>query len=531
MQLQFVGATHGVTGSAHLLKACGKNILVDFGMRQGREEDIRYDMPIPLSELDAVLVTHAHIDHTGYLPLLAKGGFSGKIWCTEATKDLCYIMLMDAANIQEQDAEWENRKNKRSGRKLVQPLYTIDDAQAVLKMMKGVDYLEEVEIFEGITAKFYDVGHLLGSAAIEVKIKENNIERTVVFSGDIGNIDQPLIKDPQFIKYADYILCESTYGDRLHKVVKDYRVDLAQVIQRTFDRGGNVVIPAFAVGRTQELLYFLRDIITRGMVKGHEIPVYVDSPMAIEAIKVFDDNIYGYFDDEAMAVVKSGIDPINFPTLKTTVTSDESKMINFDKQPKVIISASGMCDAGRIRHHLKHNLWRKESTIVFVGYQAEGSLGRRLLDGVEEVKLFGEKIEVNAEIVRLEGISGHADQKGLIRWLRGFENKPNKVFIVHGDPDVMPVFEEKIKEELGWDAYSPYYRDVFDLVTGQHIYVAPKNVVAKSRKIEGISKTYAALLSSLEKLTAIIRKAAGYPNEDLREARKAIDDICEKLDR
>lgn len=531
MQLQFVGATHGVTGSAHLLKACGKTILIDWGMRQGREEDISYDMPVPVNSIDAVLVTHAHVDHTGYLPLLARGGFKGKIWCTDATVDLCHIMLMDSAHIQESEAEWESRKNKRSGKPEIKPLYTSDDAMAVLRMFRGVEYQEEVEVVPGVTAIFHDVGHLIGSAAIEVRIEENGIKRTVVFSGDVGNIDQPLIKDPQFIKYADYIVCESTYGDRLHKVVKDYRVDLAQVIQETFDKGGNVVIPAFAVGRTQELLYFLRDIIVKDLVKGHKIPVYVDSPMAIETIKVFDDNIYGYFDEEAMARVKQGIDPINFPTLKTTVTSDESKLINFDRQPKVIISASGMCDAGRIRHHLKHNLWRKDSTIVFVGYQAEGSLGRRLLDGVDKVKLFGETIEVNARIIKLDGISGHADQAGLIRWLKGFENRPEKVFLVHGEPDVLPVFEEKIRQELGWDAYAPYYTDVFDLVSGQQVYVAPKTVRAKPRTQTGISKIYAALLKALDRLTAIVKKAGGYPNEDLKQATKAIEEICDKLER
>ncbi|MBQ8603393.1 MAG: MBL fold metallo-hydrolase [Oscillospiraceae bacterium] len=533
MELQFIGATHGVTGSAHLLTACGKKILIDYGMRQGREEHVTYDLPLPVNELDAVLVTHAHVDHTGYLPLLAKGGYTGKIYSTGATFDLCKIMLMDSAHIQEQEAEWESRKNKRSGKGEVEPLYTQDDAQQTLRMFRTHEYLESFEIAEGVTATFYDVGHLLGSAAIEIKIDEKGVKKTVVFSGDVGNIDQPLIKDPQFIKYADYIVCESTYGDRLHDVVEDYRAELAQVIQETFDRGGNVVIPAFAVGRTQELLYFLRDIITKGMVKGHTVPVYIDSPMAIETVKVFDDNIYGYFDEEAMAVVKSGIDPINFPTLKTAVTSDESKLINFDKNPKVIISASGMCDAGRIRHHLKHNLWRSDSTIVFVGYQAEGTLGRRLLDGVKKVKLFNETIEVNARIIKLDGISGHADQKGLIRWLKGFENKPQKLFLVHGDRDVFPAFEEKITQELGWPVYSPYYTDKFNLATGQQTFTAPKTIYKKPdrQSASGVSRAYTLLLQALEKLTAAVKKRSGYPNGDLNNARRAIEDIIEKLER
>ncbi len=530
MHIQFIGATHGVTGSAHLIKACGKNILVDYGMRQGREEHISYDLPLPASEIDAVLITHAHIDHTGYLPLLAKGGFDGTVYSTGATWDLCKIMLMDSAHIQESEAEWESRKNKRSGKPEVEPLYTSDDAQLILRHFKTFEYLEEFTVVPGITARFYDVGHLLGSAAIEVVIDENGVKKTVVFSGDVGNIDQPLIKDPQFIKYADYIVVESTYGDRNHRIVKDYRVDLANVIQETFDRGGNVVIPAFAVGRTQELLYFLRDIIVKDMIHGHKVPVYIDSPMAIETVKVFDDNIYGYFDEEAMAKVKEGIDPINFPTLKTAVTSDESKRINFDKQPKVIISASGMCDAGRIRHHLKHNLWRSDSTIVFVGFQAEGTLGRRLLDGVESVKLFGEKIEVNAKIVKLEGISGHADQKGLVRWLNGFENKPEKVFVVHGDRDVIPVFEDLLEKEYGFNVYSPYYTDTFNLATGRQTFTAPKTIYKKPKQ-RGISTAYGMLLKALEKLTAIIKKAAEYPNGDLNKARRKIEEAIDILER
>ncbi len=530
MQLQFVGATHGVTGSVHLLKACGKNILVDYGMRQGREEHVSYDLPIPANEVDRVLVTHAHVDHTGYLPLLAKGGFEGKIYSTGATFDLCKIMLMDSAHIQESEAEWQSRKNKRNGKPEIEPLYTTDDAQATLRFFRTFEYMEEFEVVPGIVAKFYDVGHLLGSAAIEVKISENGVNKTVVFSGDIGNIDQPLIKDPQFIHYADYIVCESTYGDRNHEVVEDYRVDLARVIQETFDRGGNVVIPAFAVGRTQELLYFLRDIIVKDMVKGHKVPVYIDSPMAIETVKVFDDNIYGYFDEEAMAKVKAGIDPINFPTLKVAVTSDESKLINFDKQPKVIISASGMCDAGRIRHHLKHNLWREDSTIVFVGYQAEGTLGRRLLDGAENVKLFGEKIEVHAKIIKLDGISGHGDQKGMLRWLKGFENKPDKVFLVHGDPDVLPVFEQTIEQELGWDVYSPYYTDTFNLATGRQTFTAPKTIYKKPKQA-GITRAYGMLLKALETLTVIVKKAGGYPNGDLNKARRKLEEAIQILER
>ncbi len=526
MKLQFVGATHGVTGSAHLLKTNGKNILVDYGMRQGREEHISYDLPILASEVDYLLLTHSHIDHSGYIPFLVKNGFNGKIFATGATTDLARIMLEDSAHIQEQEAEWANRKAKRSGKKEVEALYTIEDAKKALTLFHKVEYLEEVQIEENIFAVFYDVGHLLGSAAIQVISIENNEERTIVFSGDVGNIDQPLIKDPQYIRKADYIVCESTYGDRNHREVKDYRVDLAKVIKETFDKGGNVIIPAFAVGRTQELLYFLRDIITKGLVENHDVPVYLDSPLAIEAVEVFDDNIWGYFDDEAMAVVKAGIDPINFPGLKLTVKSDESKLINFDKKPKVIISASGMCDAGRIRHHLKHNLWREESTVVFVGYQAEGSLGRMLLDGVNEVKLFGEIIDVKANIIKLDGISGHADQKGLIKWLSEFKEKPKMVFTVHGDPSVLPIFEEKIREELNLHTYSPYYLDEFDLLTGYQTHVGDKTIMAKEKvKVVKLSRAYSEFIAVLNELSKEAKKVSGYPNKDLNKATRLLREV------
>ncbi len=531
MKLQFIGATHGVTGSAHLLTVNGKNILVDYGMRQGREEDIDTDLTIPAGEIDFLLLTHAHIDHSGYIPLLVKNGFSGKIITTSATADLAHIMLLDSAFIQEQEAEWANRKATRSGKSPVEPLYTKEDAMLALELFEEVEYLQEVSICEGVKAVYHDIGHLLGSAAIQVFAKEGENERVIVFSGDIGNTNQPLINDPQIVKNADYVVCEATYGDRQHREVKDYRVDLAGVIQKTFDKGGNVIIPAFAVGRTQELLYFLRDIIEKGLVKGHEIPVYLDSPLAIEAVKIFEENVHGYYDEEALEVVNSGVEPINFPTLKLTVTADESKEINFDKNPKVIISASGMCDAGRIRHHLKHNLWRKDSTVIFVGYQAEGSLGRHLLDGADRVKLFGESIEVNADIVKLDGISGHADQEGLIDWLRGFEEKPRMVFIVHGDADVMPVFEEKIKTDLGYNVYAPYYTDTFDLVSGIQTVVGPKVLVEKPKPQTKHSQAYTALLSALDKLTAAVKKADGYPNDDLNKATGMIDMIIEFLKR
>ena len=328
---------------------------------------------------------------------------------------------------------------------------------ATVRMFVPHEYGEKFALCDGIEIRFTDAGHLLGSASIEVWITEEGITKKIVFSGDIGNIDQPLINNPQYIKEADYVVMESTYGDRNHDVPPDYISELTKIIQETFDRGGNLVIPSFAIGRTQVLLYYIRQIKEDKLIKGHgNFKVYVDSPLAIEATHIYEKNFFGYFDKESMDLIRAGINPIKFPGLKTSITSDESKAINYDDDPKIIISAAGMCDAGRIRHHLKHNLWREESTILFVGHQSEGSLGRIILDGAPEVKLFGENIAVNAHIRRLRGVSGHADRDGLIKWLSSYENKPEKVFVVHGDEHVCKMFTEHISQDLGYGAYAPY---------------------------------------------------------------------------
>ena len=352
MKLGFVGADHEVTGSCHYLEACGKQILIDCGMEQGKDIYVNQDIPIPINQIDYVLLTHAHIDHSGRLPLLYKNGFKGSIISTFATSDLCSIMLRDSAHIQEFEAEWRNRKARRAGSEEYVPLYTTEDALGAISLFHPCDYEQTIELSEGINIRFRDVGHLLGSASIEIWITENGISRKLVFSGDIGNINQPLIKDPQTTSSADYVIMESTYGDRLHKAPPDYAVELANVINRTLRRGGNLVIPAFEVGRTQEMLYFIREIKERKLVE-FDFPVYVDSPLAIEATSIFNKNFQSCFDEEAMALIQSGISPIRFPNLHLAISSDESKAINFDSTPKVIISASGMCEAGRIKHHLK----------------------------------------------------------------------------------------------------------------------------------------------------------------------------------
>ena len=443
MKLVFVGADHEVTGSCHYMEAAGKHILVDYGMEQGVNVFENVPLPVDEARIDYVFLTHAHIDHTGLLPLLYARGFRGQVYATDATADLCSIMLRDCAHIQMMEAEWKNRKAKRSSAvNVMEPMYTMEDAEGVIKRIVPCHYDREVEVCEGVKIRFTDIGHLLGSASIEVWLTENGYTKKLVFSGDIGNKNQPLLRNPRPTAEADYVIMESTYGDRLHsKERPNYVGELTKILKETFDRGGNVVIPSFAVGRTQEMLYFLRKIKVDRLVEGHEnFPVYVDSPLAVEATGIFQDNRWECFDGEAMELVREGINPISFTGLKLAITSEESKDINFDDTPKVIISASGMCEAGRIRHHLKHNLWRPECTILFVGYQAMGTLGRSIVEGAQEVRLFGEPIQIRAQIRQLTGMSGHADKDGLLEWIGGFTEKPKKVFVVHGEDSVCKAF-------------------------------------------------------------------------------------------
>lgn len=536
MKITFLGATHEVTGSCTYLEACGKQILIDCGMEQGPDEFENQEIPVAASDIDMVLLTHAHIDHSGKLPLLYQRGFRGQIFTTKATADLCDIMLRDSAHIQMFEAEWKNRKGKRAGKTEVVPLYDIDDALGAIQCLVGCDYEKEIIIADGIRIRFVDAGHLLGSASIEVWITENGVQRKIVFSGDIGNVNQPLIRDPQYLKDADYVVMESTYGDRSHGEAPDYVEELASIIQKTFDRGGNVVIPSFAVGRTQELLYFIRRIKEEKRIQGHgNFEVYVDSPLAIEATRIFMEHMYEDFDEEAMELVQKGINPIGFAGLKTAVTSDESRQINLDEKPKVIISASGMCEAGRIRHHLKHNLWREESTILFVGYQSQGTLGRIILEGAKSVKLFGEEIEVRAEIRKLAGISGHADNEGLIKWIQSFEKKPKKIFIIHGEDRVCEIFSDRVQNELHLDVATPYSGTIFNLEDGvcekegKPVPIRKEeNFGAKAAKA---NTPYARLLAAGQRLLTVIRHNEGGTNKDLAKFMSQINSLCDKWDR
>ncbi len=532
MELMFIGADHEVTGSCHYLRVGEKNILVDYGMEQGSQAFENCELPVEPALIDYVFLTHAHVDHSGMLPLLYARGFRGQIYATVATCDLCSIMLRDCAHIQMQEAEWKNRKAKRTASNaVIEPLYTMEDADGAIKRLVPCEYEREVTVCDEVKIRFTDIGHLLGSSSIEVWATEDGVTRKIVFSGDIGNYDQPLIKDPKLTEDADYVVMESTYGDRLHGNEKpDYIGELTKILKTTFDRGGNVVIPSFAVGRTQEMLYFLRRIKAERLVEGHEdFVVYVDSPLAVEATGIFQKNEFDCFDEEAMALVNQGINPIAFPGLRLAITSEESKAINFENEPKVIISASGMCEAGRIRHHLKHNLWRPECTILFVGYQAVGTLGRAIVEGAEEVKLFGEPIEIRAQIMKLAGMSGHADKNGLLNWVKGFTQKPKKVFVVHGEDSVCKLFTECLKIEHGISAYAPYSGTRFDLIDGSFLYEAEP--VAVKKKAHGVSDVFARLLASGQRLIAVIHKNEGGANKDLAKFADQINSLCDKWER
>ncbi len=533
MKLKFYGADQCVTGSCHCLEVGGKRILIDCGLQQGRDEVDNTSFPFHAGNIDYVLVTHAHIDHSGRLPLLLKQGFEGEIITTRVTAELLDIMLQDSAHIQESDAEYKNRKGQRAGRPVEEPLYTVDDAKATMQLVRTCEYGQEISICSGVTATFIDAGHLLGSASIKLTLTENGETRTIVFSGDIGNVDQPIIRDPQFFTGADYVVMESTYGDRNHTEVWSYTDQLAQIIDETLGRGGNVVIPAFAVGRTQELLYFIREIKDKGLVTSvKDFPVYVDSPLAEAATRIFCGDLRGYLDEEAVDLVRDGEAMFSFPGLRLTVTTDESKALNTDGTPKVIISASGMCDAGRIRHHLKYNLWRPESAVVFVGFQAVGTLGRHLLDGAESVKLFGEDVAVRAHIVNFPGLSSHADRDHLLGWIGQFNApKPRHVFVVHGDREVAPAFAKTVTE-LGYMAHAPQYTEEYDLITDQRTAMGylPER---KTKSFEGAPKTssaYQRLVQMGESLAALIRRSSGRDNKSLAAFAEAIRKLIEKFD-
>ena len=459
MKITFLGATKMVTGSNFLVEGAGKKFLVDCGMYQGGDRDemqnhepFAYDV----NEIDFMLLTHAHIDHSGRIPKLYKEGYRNPVITTKATRDLCSIMLPDSGHIQEQEIEWRNRKRKREGKEPLPPLYTAQDGIDTMEIFKPVNYDEIIEIDPNIYVRFNDAGHMLGSAIIEIWVKEDGKETKAVFTGDLGNNDIPLLSSPTMIETADYLVMESTYGGRLHMRNDDKANLFLNIVSETLDKGGTVVIPSFAVGRTQEILYELNNL--KDTQEGEDFkkkyatlmkaPVYVDSPLAISATEIFKENA-NLFDEETQAVIESGDNPLEFPGLQFTRTADESKALNEKNESSIIISASGMCEVGRIKHHLKHHLWDPNSTILFVGYQAPGTLGRRIVDGEKRVKIFGEEIAVNARIEYIEGYSGHADQEWLMNFVYSFITKPKHIFLVHGEPTGQEILKSKIVDELG----------------------------------------------------------------------------------
>ena len=529
MKLTFFGAAHAVTGSCHCLEVNGYKILIDCGLQQGRDEYNENALPFAPNEIDYAIVTHAHIDHSGRLPLLVKHGFSGPIHATRLTAQLLNVMLRDSAHIQESDAQWQNQKGKRAGRPEVEPLYSLVDAEAALQLLEIGEYGQEIEVCPGVRINFTDAGHLLGSSCVEVWATENGVTKKIVFSGDLGNVDQPVIRDPQPIVQADYVVMESTYGDRNHQPPESYTEALAELIDDVFSKGGNIIIPSFAVGRTQELLYFLREIKNEGMVKSvPNFQVVVDSPLATEATKIYSGDLRGYLDEEAIAVIQGGENLFTFPGLTLTQSTEESKALNADKASKIIISASGMCDAGRIRHHLKHNLWRPECAVVFVGYQGEGTLGRRLLDGAKSVKLFGEEIAVRSRIINFKGLSSHADRTHLLDWVEHFAPTPEHVFVVHGAAPVTEIFAQTLNDR-GIPAHAPLYQEVYDLATNTML---AKGIVREPKKISGGasagSPAFVRLMDVSKQLQDVISRSRGRSNKDLAKLADQLRTIMEK---
>ncbi|MBE6556057.1 MAG: MBL fold metallo-hydrolase [Ruminococcaceae bacterium] len=516
MKIQFIGAAQEVTGSCTLLEVNERYYLVDCGMEQGIDVFQNVDLPVAPAEIDAVFLTHAHIDHSGMLPRLYKDGFRGIVYATVATKQLAEIMLKDSAHIQMSEVEWKNRKARRSGEEAYLPTYTLEDALGVLSCFRGVPYDTRITVSAGVDLRFTDVGHLLGSAAAELWLGEGEHARKIVFSGDVGNLGQPIIKDPQAIAEADYLVLESTYGSRNHEKHGETVADLARDIERVLGRGGNVIIPSFAIGRTQELLYAIREIKQRGLVENADFPVYVDSPLAVEATEIFSRCDPACFDEETRSLIATGVDPIRFEGLRLSVTVEDSKRINESTEPKVILSASGMCEAGRIRHHLKHNLWNKKNLVLFVGYQAEATLGRMLQEGATQVKLFGEEIAVNAEIRSLKGTSGHADQRGLLAWLSAFEKKPRTVFLNHGTEESIAALGDALRER-GYAVEAPYSGTEYDLKSGvMTAYTERRRVTAsdvartRSRK----NSIHGNLIREAEALLALARRCESRPNKE-----------------
>lgn len=524
MKITFLGATRTVTGSNFLVEAAGKKFLVDCGMWQGRaelEEQNREEFQFNPAEIDFMLLTHAHIDHSGRIPKLYNEGFKNKIYAHKATCDLCALMLPDSGHIQEMENQWKNKKRVRKGQKEVAPLYTAEDAARSLEIFEPVQYDEIIEITPEIHVRFNDAGHMLGSSVIELWVKEDGRETKTVFTGDLGNNDIPLLDSPTMIESADYLVMESTYGSRIHLRNEEKAELFLNIVSETLDNGGTVVIPSFAVGRTQEILYEINklkevkddDEFRRKYKTLMKSNVYVDSPLAISATEVFRENM-NLFEEEVQEEMMKGDNPLEFPGLQFTRTSDESKALNEDPRPSIIISASGMCEVGRIKHHLKHNLWNPKSTILFVGYQAPGTLGYNIVNGEKTVKIFGDEIAVNARIEYIEGYSGHADQEGLMNFIYSFINKPKKVFLVHGEEESQDIFKTKVEEEAQIPVIIPQWGETYELDKDSD----KVEVVSKIERRETANTLRREIMQRLSKLRNEIEDMEDYVKQDVQDA-------------
>ncbi len=465
IKLAFLGASQNVTGSRFLVRVNGKKILIDCGLYQERDlQDRNWDkFPIPAEEIDCLLLTHAHLDHCGLIPKLVKEGFAGKIYCTNATSEITRIVLLDAATLQEEDAAFKAKRHRKEGRTgpyEIRPLYTQEDAQACSPLFKAVKYEKPVEIGEGIEAVFYDAGHILGSASIKLTITNGGRKRSILFSGDVGRWDRPILRDPAVIEQADYVLIESTYGNRVHENITDIKQNLADVINDTFVRGGNIIVPSFAIERAQEVLYYLHELLNDDAIP--HLMTFLDSPMAISVTQVFE-KYPEFFDKDMNELISNDDSPFAFSNLKMTRSTRESKSINSIKGTVLIIAGSGMCTGGRVKHHLVNNIERPESTVMFVGYQAFGTLGRHIVSGEREVRILGSTRKVNARIERIHGFSAHADRDELDKWLSGLKKAPKRVFVVHGETESANDFKKYLEEKNGWNASVPAYQDEIEL--------------------------------------------------------------------
>ena len=548
MKVTFCGATKTVTGSNFLVEGAGKKFLVDCGLYQGGAKDeIKNEEPFPydINEIDFMLLTHAHIDHSGRIPKLYKEGYRNPIYATNATCDLCAIMLPDSGHIQETETEWKNRKRIRRGEEELVPIYDAETAAKSLELFKGEPYNQIIELDDDIHVRFNDAGHMLGSSIIEIWIRENGENKKIVFSGDLGNNDIPLLAEPTMIQDADFLVMESTYGNRLHIKNESKAETFINIVTDTIKNGGTVVIPSFAVGRTQEILYELNKIkdseddspeFERKYRLLMNTPVYVDSPLAISATEVFKENM-DLFDEETQELIRRGDNPLEFPGLKFTQTVEESKALNESDESAIIISASGMCEVGRIKHHLKHNIWNPKNTILFVGYQAPGTLGRKIVDGAKTVKIFGEEVAVNARVEYIEGYSGHADQAGLLHFVDSFVKKPNHIFLVHGEEESQKVLRDKINENFDLPVSIPDYCESFDLTnTVQATGNIRKRNLNEYKKLEVIDRMET-LKEELVDMESIVKEdiLANTVNDDeisklnerIKELEKQIVEIVE----